>query len=282
MSLLRRFGLFGDVGNLKLQLGSSFIDLKKAYSLLYKVFLEEKYIEPTFMGLRLREWELDPAMATFIAKDGNSVVGMISLAPDLDGLGIPDEELFHEEIEEIRGSARILMESCNSAIDSRYRDRSLPSEFYRYMLAYAWHVGIDKVVGVVNRGHKAFYEFLYMKQYGPEKSYSQSHHDPIILIYTDCDLLYEYLSSPESDNGSADSFLRRYLLLENPYLAMVPAALKKARTNYKRQKIREQFQEEIKHTLVASVWNDAVPQKHAGSDREFAKGGTAAPQGSRT
>src|SRR3972149_10009653 len=129
----------------------------------------------------------------------------------------------------------------------------MPIEFFRIMLAHLWHSRADKGIAVINKNHKTVYEFLYMVQIGEIKSYSTDFFDPVVLMCLDCDRLYNYLSAPASDNGSADSYLRYYLLFKNPFFYLGSAWGKKAKIVFKRQRIRERFLKEMQETLVSSV-----------------------------
>jgi len=206
--------------------------------------------------MRIRPWELNAATATFIAKEKRQLVGTISLAPEIPGIGLPSGWLFAEEMEAVARGATRIAEACNTSIVASCRRRSIPMEFYRCMLAHVWHAGIDTVVGVVNKGHHAFYEFLYMTKIGEEKSYSDAYYDPVVCMAIDCNHLREYLTSPASDNGTADSFLRDYLLFKNPYIKLVEKWEKKAIDAFVDQRIGKRFMDESRSLLVDSILED--------------------------
>jgi hypothetical protein len=261
LNLLRRLGLLDNVRGLDFQRAVSYENLKEAYSLNYRIFLMNKYLAPHFLGMRIREWELSPATATFTARHDNKAVGVISLVHPIPGLGLPSEQLFPDEIHELKQHSGYCIEACNGATDEFHRDMSITIEFFRCLIAYCWNYHIDHFVGITNKNHKTFYEFVYMFQIGEEKSYSKEFNDPVVLMCLDCNRLYDYLSSPESDNGTADSYLRDYLLFKNPYIALAAGWEKKARAAFKRQRIGERFQDEIRNTLVASVLDEMQKAK---------------------
>jgi hypothetical protein len=207
------------------------------------------------MGMRIREWELSPLTATFIAQTGGKTAGTISLVHSLPEYALPADELYHDELMELRSISHSVAEACNGATGESFRDMSITIEFFRCLIAHCWSFNIHYFVGVTNKNHKTFYEFLYMIQIGEEKSYSTDHYDPVVLMCLDCDFLRDYLSSQASDNGSADSFLRDYLLFQNPYLDLTGEWERKARRAFKRQRIRERFLNEMRNTLVASVFD---------------------------
>jgi hypothetical protein len=259
LNLLKTIGLLEKKSDIAYRRAVTYRDLRQAYVLGYRIFLEKRYIEPNFTGMRLREWELNPDTRTFIAECCGEVIGTGTLAPEIAGRGLPTEWLYPEEIAAIRRNGGKIAEVCNGAVARPYRNNPIPIEFFRCMLASAWTSDVKKMVTVINKSHKSFYEFIYTVQIGEEKSYSDAYYDPVILMYLDCELLFEYLSSPESDNGGADSYLRNFLLFKNPYLALAPEWEKKARAAFKRQRIRERFQDEIRNSLVASVWHEPSP-----------------------
>jgi hypothetical protein len=261
--------LIDNPGGLRYQWAFSYRDLYRAYSLVYKIFLQHNFIEPSFAAMRIRDWELNKETATIIAKTKNNVVGVISLAPEIPGIGLPSEWLYPDEIDEIRTSSHLIAEACNNAIDDPYRNYSISIEFCRCMLAFAWYLGIDKIIAVINKSHKSFYEFLFMTQIGGEKSYSDTKYDPVILVCSDCNMAFDYFSSDESDNGTADSYLRDFLLFKNPYCALMPEWGRKARNVFKRQRIRERFLDEMRNSLVNSVIEDMHGDKNREGEKEI-------------
>jgi hypothetical protein len=254
LSLLESMGMLRCPDGVTLQRAFSFKDLRTAYTLCYRIFLANQYLEPNFMGMRLREWELRPEAATFVARAGRRIVGVSSLAADLPGTGLPSEWLFADELALVRRTPGSIAEVCNGAVANEFRNSSIPFEMVRCLLATAWKTGIRTMFAVANRAHRAFYELCYAVKIGDEKSYSDRFYDPVVLMLVDCDDLYAFLSSPESDNDTADGFLRRYLLLENPYVPLAAGWDRRAKASFRRQRIGDRFQDEIRNTLVASVF----------------------------
>ncbi len=256
LNFLKKIGLIDNISGLRVKRAISFKELRNAFSLSYRIFLSNQYITPHFMGMRIREWEININTATFVAYDNQKIVAVLSLAPEIDMAGLPSESLYANEINQFRDCFLNLAEACNEVVDNAHRNHSIIIEFLRCVLAHSWYAGIPKVMAVTNKTHKTFYEFIFMRQIGEVKNYCEDHYDPVVLMCLDCDRLREYLSSPESDNGTADSFLRDYLLFSNPYIELVPEWDRKAQAAFKRQRIRERFLDEIRNTLVESVMDD--------------------------
>ena len=77
LNSIQKLGLIDNTGNLVFLRAKSYRELRTAYSLSYRIFLMNRYIQPHFLGMRIREWETSPDMATFIERsaDGMAVRG---------------------------------------------------------------------------------------------------------------------------------------------------------------------------------------------------------------
>ncbi len=259
LSTITSLGFFTPPTGVTFDRATAYRDLSAAYALCYRIFLNNGYIEPNFMGTRLRDWELHDHTATFVARADKRVIGVSSLAADIAGKGLPTEWLYPQEMAEVRRFSGVFAEVCNGALEKAYRQSSIPLELFRCMLAGAWQGGINKLIAVINRTHRTFYELCYAVQIGGEKNYAADRYDPVILMYMDCNVLHRYLSSPESDNNTADGFLRRYLLFDNPYLPRAPGWNRRAQAAFRRQRIADRFQDDIRNTLVESVFPEDLP-----------------------
>src|SRR3972149_11932565 len=117
LNLLKKMGLVDNVGKLVFRRVISYKELREAYSLSYRIFLMNNYIEPHFMGMRIREWEICPKTATFIAEENNQIVGISTLAYDIEKKGLPSEWLYKEEIHNLRKISGKIMEASNEAMN---------------------------------------------------------------------------------------------------------------------------------------------------------------------
>ncbi|MBN1525726.1 MAG: hypothetical protein JW904_14710 [Spirochaetales bacterium] len=254
LRLLQKIGLLDNIGKVSIKRASAFSELVKAYSLCYNVFLENGYTTPNFLGMRIREWELCAQTATFIAKHNRNIIGLITLTPDISGLGLPTEWLFPDEIQMLRKKSKKMTEAANAAIHANFRHHSIPMEFFRCMLAHAWHTEIDSAVAVINKSHKSFYEFLFMQQIGEEKSYSDAFYDPVILMHLDCKALYTHLSIPRPGYCERDFYLRNALLLDNPYIQRMKRWQTVAINTFITQKIGLQFRNACFNSLMNTIY----------------------------
>jgi hypothetical protein len=87
--LLKRCGLFGDdtYGAL-IRRAETLDELRQAYRLVHDAYVEAGYIQPHSSRMRARVFDASPNMATFIAKVGQRVVGVLSIVADSPKLGL--------------------------------------------------------------------------------------------------------------------------------------------------------------------------------------------------
>ena len=76
--MLKRSGLFGhEMQGAIIERACSLADLREAYYLVHEVYAETGYIRPEPCRLRMRMFETSPEMATFVAKVGGRVIGVL-------------------------------------------------------------------------------------------------------------------------------------------------------------------------------------------------------------
>lgn len=183
MRLRRRVSLFKRVGmvareapsNIKIQRAVKAEDLKAAYKLVHDVFVFQKYIMPQTSGMRIRIYEALPEMATFVAKVDGRVVGVMSLVPDSQELGLPSDRVFGKELTELRRIGRKVGEVTNLAVVEEYCKSSVLLELSRCVCAHAMNIGLDDMFTAISPGHSGFFEMiLQFEPWGEARNYSQS------------------------------------------------------------------------------------------------------------
>ncbi len=222
MALLRRAGLFGtDTKGAVIRRAVSDKDLAAAYALVHDAFVEKGYIERQPTGLRLRVTEALPHTATFIAEDGQRVVGVQSIAVDSDEFGLPSDGAFREEINALRIDGRRVCEATNQAVAVEYRKTAVPTELMRCMFAHALLIGCDELITTVSPGHARFFELLGFHQVSGVKSYSDTIEDPVVVMSVNVGDLIERATKADESQDDGTLFIRTRCLEDNPYRRQV-------------------------------------------------------------
>jgi len=80
-------------------------DLEQAFRLVYKSYLQRGYVEADPSELRLSVFNRLPDTITFVGKLGGEVISTVSLVPDT-GIGLPMDEVYHDELQALRSEGR--------------------------------------------------------------------------------------------------------------------------------------------------------------------------------
>ena len=148
-------------------------ELETAYRLVHDVFVEQGYLRAEPDGLRLRVYELNPDMATFIAKAEERIVGVLSVVLDSSELGLPSDKVFGAELDALRRGARTIAEITNLAVDPAYRGTNLFLELARCASTHLLARRVDRAFVAVSRAHGAVFEsVLCFRPCGEARSYS--------------------------------------------------------------------------------------------------------------
>jgi hypothetical protein len=120
--LLKRTRLLGtDTCGAEITRACSPHDLRRAYRLVYDIYLAAGYVEPHECQMRIRTFEALADTATFIAKRDGEVLGAASLVVDSAGVGLPSDVAFRPELDTMRARGIKLCETTNLAVLPRFR-----------------------------------------------------------------------------------------------------------------------------------------------------------------
>ncbi|MBE3039716.1 MAG: hypothetical protein IMZ62_13015 [Chloroflexi bacterium] len=172
----RRFGLLDGCGpEVVIERAVSIQDLAAAYSLVYRVFHDERsYIAPQQGNMRLRVFEALPETATFVAKVGGHVIAVTSLVPDSPDLGLPSDQAFGRELGQLRAGGRLVASVTNLAVDPMHRNTPVFFDLTRCCFAQAMTSGYDDLFISISPEHGVFFEHvLLFEPCGGRRSYSE-------------------------------------------------------------------------------------------------------------
>ncbi|MGD2063806.1 MAG: hypothetical protein PVF51_09540 [Nitrospirota bacterium] len=112
-------------------------------------------------------------MRIFIALLHGEVISTLSLFPD-GPMGLPQDELYAEELQPLREAGRHLAEVGCLAMHPAWQKHDLILFLYRIMHYYAYHSEVDDLCIVANPRHGRFYQrVLLFEQYGTQKPFSK-------------------------------------------------------------------------------------------------------------
>lgn len=221
IALLRRCGLFAEkTPGIEITRACNAEELRAAYELVHEIFVERGYCKPEEYGMRLRVFE-GLEMATFIAKSGGRIVGVLSVVGHSADCGLPSDRAFKAELDALRSSlpdARFC-EWSNQVVASEFRKTNVPTELMRCAAAHVIKAGYSHSIISVSAVHTPFYELLGFKQIGPKRSYSADLEDPVIPLCLSSRL---YLA-PAGQEDELAGFVRRFMAAENPHLPEIDA-----------------------------------------------------------
>jgi len=163
-------------------------ELEQAYKLVHDVYLNEDYTDDNSVGLRIKLINALPNTTTFIGKIGNQVIITMTLFED-SNLKLPMDELYNDELNQLRNQGRKIMEvgGLASHPDHRKNNQMLPTALVKIMLTYSMkYLKIDDQVIMVNPKHVWVYESLFLfEKIGMVKYYQNVKNNPAVPLKLD-------------------------------------------------------------------------------------------------
>ena len=140
-------------------------------------------------GYQSRPAARDPNLFTFAAYNSGVVVGTMGVRLD-SGAGLPADELYKDEIDQLRASGHQLTEFTRLAVDEMAVSKEVLGALFHTAVLYAHRVrGCSHVVIEVNPRHVAFYRrVLFFKHVGEERHLDRVG-APAVLLELDFDVL---------------------------------------------------------------------------------------------
>ncbi len=163
-------------------------DVRGAFGLLYRNYLERGLIRPDPAELRFTVHNLLPESATFAAKVPGRVVATFSVIPDTPSLGLPMDTLYAAELARLRARGRRPAEVSGLAVDPAFRPLSLLLilNLVRMLHAYAQATGVTDLVVACHPRHARLYERLFLfDPFGPLRTYRAVNDAPAVALRLD-------------------------------------------------------------------------------------------------
>lgn len=156
-----------------------------AYELLYKIYSEMGIVKNKSASMWLSIFDALPETTTFVAENNlGEIVGALTLVFD-SPIGLPADELYKEEVDELRNAKRKICEFISFGINKSVKGsvRILAALFYSaYLLAWRIKNATDLVITVHARYENFYCRNVLFKKMGPVRKYAKVNGAPTVLL----------------------------------------------------------------------------------------------------
>ena len=181
-------------------------ELEQAYRLVYTSYLQRGYIEPNPTGIRLSIFNAFPTTVTFVSVLEGTVIATVSLVADTP-VGLPMDEIYHDEVQALRDQGRKLAEVTMLADRRRELHRALPMLLFMMKRVFDYATLVLKANDLcitINPRHEDYYEqYLLFRPLGGLRTYPSVRNNPALAKRLDLDNVREMC---EGNQGLIDQF----------------------------------------------------------------------------
>ena len=182
-------------------------ELEKAYSLVYKEYLKKGFTRKNPYRLRLSFYNALAETTTLIAiKDNSEILATATIVSDSD-FGLPMEDIFKAEIEQLRDYGKKICEITMLAVDTDFFKHNFPAlpfssslyvfSFFKVIFDYIQYIiGFDIMCAAVHPHRKHIFDHLLFQDVGTEKKYYTANGAPAIAKYLDIHSVEKRLRKP--------------------------------------------------------------------------------------
>jgi len=174
-------------GQYRLRVAADLESRKKAYALVYRLYLEKGYARPDPSRMWLSAFDAIPETTTFLVErvSDNEAAGALTVVFD-SSVGLPADNVYAAELNLLRNSGRRLAEITSLGVaENGTKGPEILARLlnHAYLLARKVRGATDFVV-TVNPRHVPFYErLLLFAKAGPEREYGKVGGAPAVLLY---------------------------------------------------------------------------------------------------
>jgi GNAT superfamily N-acetyltransferase len=171
--------------------------LEQALRLQHDQYVAQGYMDPHPSGWRLNLYNALPTTRVFVARDQDRVVGTMTLIED-SRLGLPMDEIYVDELQDLRSQQRILAEASGLALHPDYQIAGIPilMRLIRMLVLYAAEIGhFSDLCIAINPRHAAFYQkAFHFRAIGGLKQYRKVNGAPAVALRLDLALARTLIS----------------------------------------------------------------------------------------
>lgn len=194
-------------------------ELKQAFSLVYKEYFRAGYIKkatPSKMVVSI--YSLLPKTIVWIVKFNHTVVSTLTQVFD-SSLGLPLDEVYEKELDELRLEGRRMVELSALAISSKYRWQNAYMPLFRNMLHHVLSCEVTDLCIAINPKHKTFYKDILLFEDLGEKKYYPKVNAPSVALRLDlttAEKRFEQVYGRMKPESNLHHYFFRYNGIENP------------------------------------------------------------------
>ena len=171
-------------------------ELEQAYRLVYQEYLKQGYTAESPSCMRLSLHNALPETATFVALIDGQVMATATVVPD-SPLGLPMDELYHQELNDLRRDDKRLCEVSMLASSSELFSEDIPLMLnakkmflifflFKHIFDYVrLQLNADYICIMVNPKHAGTYDSLFFQDIGGLKYYHKVNGAPAVAKYLD-------------------------------------------------------------------------------------------------
>lgn len=187
-------------------------ELEQAYRLVYASYRRRDYIDESQSGIRVSIYNAFPSTVTFVSVLEETVIATVTLVPD-SPVGLPMDEIYHEEVAGLRRDHRRLAEVTMLADRRSEVRRALPMLLLlmKRVFDYATLVlDADDLCITINPRHEGYYErYLMFRPLGGLREYPSVRGNPALAKRLD-------LRQSQQDKAATDELVELFLANRTP------------------------------------------------------------------
>jgi hypothetical protein len=206
--------VFGASGEYQMRVATSIEDRRRAWELVYRVYLEKGYAQPSDTPLWFGLHDALPNTTTLIAEREGAVVAALTLVFD-SPMALPADSVFPEELDALRRQGRRLCEIVSLVHTEKKASACIQMVQHLFKLAYiaAFHLeACTDFIITVNPHHAGYYEKrLLFTRHSAEKTYGKVSGAPALLLGLDlvgAELTYRERFDHLSDSSNFYRFFK--------------------------------------------------------------------------
>jgi hypothetical protein len=158
-------------------------ELVTCYRLVHQQYLEQGYATDSDVPLRATIFNVLPRTTTFVGATENELICTATVVPDTH-LGLPMDDLYHDEIQGLRSRGRRLCEVtmlASKAGSGTMTGRPAIQSLFKVIFDYASRVLCSDFLCItINPRHAAMYDALYFKDLGGLRTYRSVNGAPAV------------------------------------------------------------------------------------------------------